>query len=52
MGDNLICGKMIDNPNYGYSNFDSFGSAFFQVFQTVTLEDWSEISDAVSKTSS
>ena len=24
----LICGKMIDNPNFGLTNFDTFGWSF------------------------
>ena len=30
---NYICGKMVSNPNHGYTNFDSFGSSLFQIFQ-------------------
>ena len=30
--DNLICGKMISNPNDGVTNFDNFLSSFLMVF--------------------
>ena len=33
---------MISNPNYNLINFDTFGWAFLQVFQIVTLEGWSD----------
>ena len=41
--DNFTCGKLFDNPNFGVSNFDDIFSAFFQVFQCITLEGWSDI---------
>jgi hypothetical protein len=31
----------IEDLNFGYTNFDWFGSALFSVFQAVTLEGWS-----------
>ena len=33
---------MILNPNYYLINFDTFGWAFLQAFQIVTLEGWSD----------
>lgn len=45
-----ICGKMIDNPNSGVTNFDNFASAYLQVFQIITLEGWSDIMYAVMDT--
>lgn len=25
----IVCGKMVDNPNNGYTNFDTFWSSIF-----------------------
>ena len=41
--ENFICGKLIENPNFGVSNFDNIFNSIFQVFQCITLEGWSEI---------
>lgn len=38
------------NPNNGYTNFDNFGSSFFQIFQVVTLENWGYIMEGLMKT--
>ena len=45
-----ICGKMASNPNYGFTNFDTIFMALLMVFQTVTLEGWSDIMYALDKT--
>jgi len=42
-GDDWTCGKMIANPNWGITNFDTIPSAFLMVFQVVSLEGWSDI---------
>ncbi|RZK65505.1 MAG: ion transporter [Pedobacter sp.] len=42
IGDNFICGKMIANPNWGITNFDSVASSFLMVFQVTSLEGWSD----------
>ena len=47
--DNFICGKLLQNPNWGYTNFDNFMYAFLQIFQCITLEGWSETSDFIAK---
>lgn len=38
-----FCGKTNDNPNFGVSNFDNAMYSLLIVFQSVTLEGWSEI---------
>ena len=38
-----FCGKTNENPNFGTTNFDNIFYAFLTIFQTVTLEGWSEI---------
>ena len=40
---NYICAKLLDNPNGGLRNFDTFFYSFVQVFQLATLEDWTII---------
>lgn len=42
-GDAWTCGKMIANPNWGITNFDTIPSAFLMVFQIVSLEGWSDM---------
>ena len=39
----FICGKLLDNPNFGITNFDNIFSSFFQVFQCITLEGWTQM---------
>ena len=41
--DGYICGKMIENPNWGVTNFDNISYSFLMVFQCVTLEGWTEV---------
>lgn len=31
-GEGLICGKMLDNPNWNLTNFDTFGWSFMSTF--------------------
>jgi len=38
-----FCGKTNENPNFGVSNFDNCMYSLLIVFQSVTLEGWSEI---------
>ena len=38
-----MCGKMLDNPDYGNTGFDNILMSFMMVFQIVTLEGWSDI---------
>lgn len=37
-----FCGKTNENPNNGATNFDNFMYSLLVVFQSVTLEGWSE----------
>lgn len=37
-----VCGKTMTNPNYGTTSFDNIYKAVLLVFQTVTLEGWSQ----------
>ena len=39
----FVCGKMLNNPNYNITHFDTIFYAFLMVFQSVTLEGWTEI---------
>ena len=36
-----ICGKLLENPNMGLTNFDSFLWSLLMMFQGITLENWS-----------
>ena len=38
-----FCGKTNENPNNGVTNFDVIFYALLMVFQSVTLEGWSDI---------
>jgi len=51
-GQRYVCGKVNTNPNNGVTSFDNFFYALLVVFQSVTLEGWSEIMVQVQKTSS
>lgn len=44
---NEICGKMMDNPNLGNSNFDNIMYSLIQVFVVTTMEGWTEIMEFV-----
>ncbi|XP_078519330.1 sodium channel protein type 5 subunit alpha-like isoform X1 [Lissotriton helveticus] len=35
-----VCVKTGDNPNYGYTSFDSFGWAFLALFRLMTQDSW------------
>lgn len=39
----FFCGRTNDNPNYGVTNFDNVMYSLLCVFQSVTLEGWSDI---------
>lgn len=45
-----ICGRMIANPSYGVMSFDTILSALLLTFQTVTMEGWSNINEALMQT--
>lgn len=38
-----FCGQSNDNPNFGVTNFDNILYSLLVVFQSVTLEGWSDI---------
>lgn len=38
-----FCGKMLDNPNYGVTNFDNFFASALVVWQVITMEGWTFI---------
>lgn len=44
------CGKSMENPNSGATNFDNIFYGFLQVFIIVTLEGWTGIMVAVEAT--
>jgi hypothetical protein len=45
--DNEVCGKMLKNPDWDITNFDTFGWSFLMVYQVCTLEGWAYIMNAV-----
>ena len=45
-----VCGKMNKNPDYNFTSFDTILFALLMVFQTVTLEGWSDIMLGLQKT--
>ena len=45
-----ICGKMRENPNWGFTNFDSVFMSFLMVFQITTMEGWSVIMNYLQTT--
>jgi len=48
--DGFVCGKGIDNPNFSIISFDTILWSLLSVFQTLTLEGWSEIMIDLQKT--
>lgn len=46
----FICGKQLENPEWGVTNFDNVMSSFLMVFQITTLEGWSMIMIYMQKT--
>lgn len=44
-----FCGKTNENPNYGVTNFDNVMYSVLCVFQSVTLEGWSDIQKDLQK---
>ena len=44
-----FCGKTNENPNYGVTNFDVIFYALLMVFQSVTLEGWSDMMVSLEK---
>lgn len=49
-GENQICGKLLKNPNFGIVNFDNIFYSLLNVFQIVTMNNWSFIMYSVQKT--
>ena len=45
-----ICSKLLNNPNYGLMNFDNIFFSFLNVFQIVTVDNWTSIMYSVQKT--
>ncbi|XP_063043725.1 sodium channel protein type 4 subunit alpha B-like [Engraulis encrasicolus] len=41
--DGYTCLKAGDNPNYGYTNYDSFGWAFLALFRLMTQDYWENL---------
>jgi hypothetical protein len=35
-----VCGKMLDNPNFGVTSFDNFYNSALMVWQVITMEGW------------
>lgn len=47
--DQTFCAEVLDNPQYGVTNFDNLLSATLIVFQCVTLEGWTDVLFNVQK---
>lgn len=45
-----ICSKLYENPFFGIRSFDSIYFAILQVFMCITLEGWTDISQAIKHT--
>ena len=45
----FLCGKIIENPNFGLTNFDTIFYSFITVFRIITLDDWSSIVYMIQK---
>lgn len=45
-----FCGKSNSNPNYGATNFDNVCYSLLCVFQSVTLEGWSDVQRQMQQT--
>ncbi|XP_041102759.1 sodium channel protein type 4 subunit alpha-like [Polyodon spathula] len=41
--DGYVCVKTGDNPNYGYTSFDTFGWAFLALFRLMTQDYWENL---------
>ncbi|XP_033020792.1 sodium channel protein type 5 subunit alpha isoform X2 [Lacerta agilis] len=41
--DNYICLKAGDNPDFGYTSFDTFGWAFLSLFRLMTQDCWERL---------
>jgi heme/copper-type cytochrome/quinol oxidase subunit 3 len=39
----FTCGKMIANPDWGLSNFDTFGWSIIQVYMVCSMEGWTHL---------
>ncbi|KAG8175505.1 hypothetical protein JTE90_009139 [Oedothorax gibbosus] len=39
-----------ENPNFGYTNFDSYGWAVLTTFQLITLDFWEDVYDKINST--
>lgn len=39
----FVCGRGISSPNFSIQNFDTFLWSMLTVFQTLTMEGWSDI---------
>lgn len=49
-GEDQICGKLLENPNFGLMNFDDIFYSFLNVFQIVTMDNWTSIMYSIQKT--
>jgi hypothetical protein len=46
--DNFFCGKTNSNPNFEQTNFDTIFYALISIFQSVTLEGWTDIMQMIT----
>lgn len=44
----FICLKVGNNPNFGYTSYDSFGWAFLALFRLMTQDFWENLFQLVS----
>uniref|UniRef100_A0A8C3TBI7 Sodium channel protein n=1 Tax=Chelydra serpentina TaxID=8475 RepID=A0A8C3TBI7_CHESE len=41
--DKYVCKKVGENPDYGYTSFDTFGWAFLSLFRLMTQDNWERL---------
>lgn len=49
-GDSYMCAKMLQNPAFGFINFDNLPYSILMVVQIVSVEGWSDIMYILQKT--
>ena len=46
----FICGKTLENPDHGLTNFDSFFFSFIQILRVITFDNWTVLMNFYQKT--
>ena len=47
---NYFCGKVIKNPDFGLTNFDTFFYSFIQVLRIITFDKWTLLMNQIQRT--